>query len=51
MDDTGEHIETPIRRGVNAGKRFPDEGQLTRVPSEYIFELLAAMSRLINRII
>jgi len=51
MDDTGEHIETPICRGVNAGKRFRDEGRLTRVPSEYIFELLTAMSRLINTII
>jgi len=51
MDDTEEHIETPICRGVNAGKRFRDEVQLTRVPSEYIFELFAAMSRLINRII
>lgn len=28
MDDTGERIEIPICRDVNARKRFRDEGQL-----------------------
>lgn len=37
MDDVEKHIETPIYRGVNAGKHFRDESQLTRVPSEHIF--------------